>query len=39
MRKLTVEGKITIFESLAVSKIIHLEIITKFTNTVIKELK
>ena len=39
MRKLTLEGKITIFKSLAISKIVHLAIIAKVPNTVIKELK
>ena len=37
MRKLTLEGKITIFKSLAISKIVHLAIITKVPNTVIEE--
>ena len=32
-------GKITIFKSLAISKILHLAIITKVTNTVIEGLK
>ena len=39
MRKLTLKGKITIFKSLAISKIVHLVIITKVPNTVIEELK
>ena len=39
MKKLSVEGKITILKSLAISKIVHLVIITKITNAVIKELK
>ena len=39
MRKLTLEGKITIFKSLTISKIVHLAIITKFPNTVIEQLK
>ena len=39
MRKLSLKGKVTIFESLAISKIVHLAIITKFPNTVIEELK
>ena len=39
MRKLTLEGKLTIFKSLATSKIVHLAIITKFPNTVIEEVK
>ena len=39
MRKLTLEGKITIFKSLAISKIVHLAIIAKVPNTGIEELK
>ena len=39
MRKLTLECKITIFKSFAISKIVHLVIITKVPNTVIEELK
>ena len=39
MRKLTLEGKTTIFKSLANSKIVHLAIIIKNPNTGIKELK
>ena len=39
MRKLTLEVKITIFKSLAISKIMHLAIIAKVSNTVIEELK
>ena len=39
MRKLTLEGKIPIFKKLAISKIVHLAIITKVQNTVIEELK
>ena len=33
------EGKIKIFKSLAMSKIVHLVITTKVPNTVIEELK
>ena len=33
------DGKITIFKSLAMSKFLHLVIITKVLNTVIEELK
>ena len=33
------EGTITIFKSLAISKIVHLAIITKVPNTLIEELK
>ena len=39
MRKLTLEGQITIFKTLAISKIVQLAIITKVPNTVIEELK
>ena len=39
MRKLTLKEKIIIFKSLAISKIVHLTIITKVPNTVIEELK
>ena len=39
MRKLTLEGKITIFKSLAISKIVHLAIITKVPNIVCEELR
>ena len=39
MGKLTLEGKITIFKSLAISKTVHLAIIAKVPNTVIEELK
>ena len=39
MRKLTLAGKITIFKSLAISKIVHLAVITKVPNTVIEELR
>ena len=39
MRKLTLEGKITIFKSLAILKIVQLAIITKVPNTLIDELK
>ena len=35
----TFEGKITIFKSLAMSKIVHLVMTTKVPNTVIEELK
>ena len=38
-RKLTLEGKITIFKSLAISRIVLLPIITKVPNTVIEESK
>ena len=38
-RKLTLDGKIKIFKSLAISKVVHLAIIAKVPNTVIQELK
>ena len=38
MGKLTLGGKITIFKSLAISKIVHLAIITKVPKTVVEEL-
>ena len=39
MRKLSLEGKITICQSLAILKIVRLAIITKVPNTVNEELK
>ena len=39
MRKLTLEGKITIFKSLTISKIVHVARTTKAPNTVIEQLK
>ena len=39
MRKLFLEGEITMFKSLAISKIDQLAIITKIPNIVIEELK
>ena len=38
MRKLILEGKITIFKSLAISKIVHLAIIIKVPKIVIAKL-
>ena len=38
MRNLTLEGKITIFKTLAISKIIHLASITVLPNTTINQL-
>ena len=35
MRQLTLEGRITVFKSLAVSKVIHLLLITKLHNNTI----
>ena len=34
MRQLTLEGRITVFKCLAVSKVIHLLLITKLSNTI-----
>ena len=39
MRKLILEGKITIFKSLAISKIVYLALLTTILNSVIEELK
>ena len=39
MRNLTLEGKITIFKTLAISKIIHLSLVTNVPTQIIKELK
>ena len=39
MKKLTLEGKITIFTSLAISKIVYLALLTTIPNSVIEELK
>ena len=39
LRKLNLEGKITIFQSLTISKIMHLVITTKFPDTMIEKLK
>ena len=39
MKKLTLEGKITSFKSLAISKIVYLALLTKIPNLVIEELK
>ena len=39
IRKLTLEGKITIFKSLAISKIVYLALLTTAPNSVIEELK
>ena len=37
MRKLTVEGKIIIFKTLAISKIIHLSLVTNVRTEIINE--
>ena len=39
MRHLTLEGKITVFKSLAISKIVYLALLTPVPNVVIEELK
>ena len=39
MRKLTLEGKITIFKFLAISKIAYVALLTSIPNSVIRELK
>ena len=38
MRNLTVKGKITIFKTLAISKIIHLSLVTNVPTEIINEL-
>ena len=38
MRNLSLEGKITIFKSLAISKIVYLALLTSIPNYVIEEL-
>ena len=38
MQNLTLEGKITIFKTLAISKIIHLSLVTNVSMQIIKEL-
>ena len=38
MRNLTLEGKITIFKTLAISKIIHLSLVTNVPTQIINEL-
>ena len=35
MRQLTLEGRITVFKSLAISKVVHLLLITKLHNNTI----
>ena len=39
MRNLTLEGKIIIFEMLAISKIVFLALLIKISNQVVKELE
>ena len=39
MRCLSLEGKITIFETLAISKIVHLALVLPVPSSLIKELK
>ena len=38
MRNLTLEGKVTIFKALAISKIVHLVLITNIPTSTMKEL-
>ena len=38
MRNLTLEGKITIFKTLAISKIIHLSLVTNVLTQLINEI-
>ena len=38
MRNLTLEGKVTVFKALAISKIVHLALITNISKSAIKEL-
>ena len=38
MRNLTLEGKVTVFKALAISKIVHLALITNIPKSAIKEL-
>ena len=38
MRNLTLEGKVTVFKALAISKIVHLVLITNIPTSTIKEL-
>ena len=39
MRKLTLEGKITVFKSLAITEIVYLALLTAILNSVIEKLK
>ena len=39
MRDLSIEGKITVFKSLAISKIIHLTLVTTTNNSIINQLE
>ena len=38
MRKLSLEGKIIIFKSLAISKIVYLSLLTNVPNKIVEEL-
>ena len=38
MRNLTLEGKVTVFKALAISKIVHLALITNIPTSTMKEL-
>ena len=39
MRHLSLEGKITLFKSLSISKIVYLALLTLIPNSVLEELK
>ena len=39
MRKLTLEGKITVFKSLAITEIVFLALLTAILNSVIEKLE
>ena len=38
MRDLTIAGKITVFKTLAISKIVHLALVKTISNSIIQEL-
>ena len=38
MRSLTIEGKVLVFKSLAISKIVHLSVITTVPHAIINQL-
>ena len=38
MRNLTIQGKITVFKTLAISKIVHLSLVTEVPNAIVLEL-
>ena len=39
MRNLTLQGKITVFKTLAISKIVHLALVTTFPPDILNHLK